>query len=735
MKKRIYAALLALAMVSTALLAGCASLPSLSSPGPAEDGTPAPAEDASGARASFLSAQTPLYDPDLTPCVPDYEIAGDLSNVINYDEFSYVLQGRALEMLLENGFVVTQGYGGEFFENYETNRYNYTPNFVTTDAMMHTYHLYFSRLLKGIEKDWFLADLTQLSAAMQAQSEAQLAALAGTEWENAAKRNVAFFAVAQALLGQGDAAPAEVSAVVEQELARINAADGISPSAVLAMGGGAGGMEDYSQYTPRGYYSTSDDLSRYFRAMMWFGRMSFSAGDEDQSRSALLMTLALKQSDAMTLWERIYAVTAFFAGSSDDPGVYEYAALAESAYGGLPETERLPDLSGEWGAFVQSLATLEAPAINSIPVSEDDELETTIQSFRFMGQRFTLDAAVFQQLVYRQVGENAAGERRMLPSALDVPAALGSETARELLRQAGADDYANYTENMDKLRAVFADAPESLWNASLYNGWLHTLLPLTQEKGEGYPMFMRGSAWAAKSLNTFLGSWAELKHDTILYAKQVYAEMGGGDEPQERDDRGYVEPEPVLFGRLAALCAATKDGLDRFGVLRDADAESLDRLAQLSAQLMTIAEKELRNELPTDEEFELIRTFGGQLEHFWYDALEDENGGQSISVQDFPAAIIADVATDPNGTVLEVGSGRVDNIYVVVNVGGSLRIAQGSVYSFYEFPYPLSDRLTDRRWREMLGIDPIVDADGNWIDGKVDVPRPTWSEAFLAPLE
>ena len=101
MKNRICAALLVLAMTATALLAGCAPQAALSSPGPAGDGVQSPAADVSGARVSFLSAQTPLYDPDLKPCVPGYEIAGDLSNVINYDEFSYALQGQALEKLLK----------------------------------------------------------------------------------------------------------------------------------------------------------------------------------------------------------------------------------------------------------------------------------------------------------------------------------------------------------------------------------------------------------------------------------------------------------------------------------------------------------------------------------------------------------------------------------------------------------------------------------------------------------
>ncbi|MBQ9438821.1 MAG: DUF3160 domain-containing protein [Lachnospiraceae bacterium] len=35
------------------------------------------------------------------------------------------------------------------------------------------------------------------------------------------------------------------------------------------------------------------------------------------------------------------------------------------------------------------------------------------------------------------------------------------------------------------------DAPDTLWNASLYACWLDTLRPLLEEKGEGYPFFMK----------------------------------------------------------------------------------------------------------------------------------------------------------------------------------------------------------------------------------------------------
>ena len=641
-------------------------------------------------------------------------------------------------MLLKNGFVVTDGRSDEFFGLYELNRYGQTPSFITTDAMMHTYHLFFSRLLKGVEKTHFIDDLIQISQTMQKESLAQHEALKGTNWENAAKRNAAFFSVGLALLQPQAQLPALVKDSATKELDLIKAAAGIAPSPLMNMGETTGNMpplmEDYSQYIPRSYYTSSADLTRYFKAMMWYGRLCFRHSDEDQSKSALLMTVALANSPAMENWEKIYGITSFFVGASDDPGIYEYGPLIQKAYGGWPQTAKLPNLQKEWQAFREAVKTLEPPAVNSIPIYDETiqpDKERAIEGFRFMGQRATLDASIFQQLVYRQVGENNRGEKRMLPSALDIPAALGSAAAQEILAKEGAPDYTNYSENMAKIQALVAAAPPELWQASLYGGWLNTLRPLLLEKGTGYPQFMQNKAWNAKNLNAFLGSWTELKHDTVLYAKQVYAEMGGGGEEEKPDDRGFVEPEPVLYSRLASLGQATAKGLDHFGVLRKTDEESLNRMTELAKKLLKISEKELKDQLLTDEEYELIRTFGGQLEHFWYEALKDERNGEAISSQDFPAAVITDVATDPGGgRVLEVGSGWIEDIYVIVNVDGALRIAHGGVYSFYQFPHPLSDRLTDEKWRLMLGIDVAFDEKGDWIDKSVDVPRPEWTSLF-----
>lgn len=230
---------------------------------------------------------------------------------------------------------------------------------------------------------------------------------------------------------------------------------------------------------------------------------------------------------------------------------------------------------------------------------------------------------------------------------------------------------------------------------------------------------MQNQAWARKDLNTFLSSWTELKHDTILYSKQNYAEMGGGGD-ENIDDRGYVEPNPHLYARLASLTAMTRDGLKARELLNERDADSLDRMEKLALDLKVMAEKELRDEALTEAEYELIRSFGGQLEHFWMEALRDQaqEGGRSYLLTNYPAMLTADVATAPPDTVLQEAIGFVNRIYAIVPVDGKLRIAKGAVFSYYEFPWPAQDRLTDEKWREMVMSRETPD-------------RPEWSASFL----
>ncbi|HOZ03693.1 MAG TPA: DUF3160 domain-containing protein [Candidatus Woesebacteria bacterium] len=678
---------------------------------------------------------------ELKLAVANYSVNQDFSNVENAQAFTFSDQEKAL--VTKNAFVVRPSYHSEFFPLYESNRYSYVPNFITTDSVLHNYHLMFDYLLKNLEEEKLADELSSLTTRMLDRSLADHQKLTGTEWENAAKRNVGFFAVAKKLIDPTAVPPSLVTNEVNKELEMIEAHQGIANSAVMNIGLAQSDaadalMEDYSQYVPRGHYDKSDQLKAYFKTMMWYGRLSFRMKMSDEVKSATLITLALNESENQKSWNTLYEPINFFVGKSDDITYYQFKEIVSKVYAESATLESLLNENEQnWMNFMVEVDKLEPPQINSMPIfdaSIQEDRENEIKGFRFMGQRFTIDAAIFQRLIYREVGDttqtcanfkpnetNCQAGARCLPSGLDIPAAMGSAEAKQILAAAGETKYACYNENLEKMSQYLTGLDQTIWTQNLYWGWLYQLLPLLETKAEGYPAFMQNQAWARKELNTYLGSWSQLKHDTILYAKQVYAEMGGG--PEEKDDRGYVEPNPQVYARVGALITMTSEGLESRGLLSESMKENLTIMKQLVSSLQTISLKELRNESLNTEEHELIRSYGGQLEHFWLEVNKNEpefkESDRRGYLSENPAAIIADVATDPNGEVLEVGTGDISEIYVVVPIDGKLRVAKGGVYSYYEFNWPLSDRLTDKKWREILRSEQKPE-------------MPSWTEAFIA---
>ncbi|NLK00589.1 MAG: DUF3160 domain-containing protein, partial [Clostridia bacterium] len=611
------------------------------------------------------------------PNLKPYKIDPKLQNVENADRF--VFSQDAQDILVKNGFVVLPGHFSEFFMVYEFNRYDVVPNFITTDAMLHNYHLFFEHLLKTVEEEQLIPELKKLNKGMVEVSQEHYKLLRNTVWENAAKRNLAFFTVASLLTDPQSVIPAGVEKEVQAELKLIKAQNATAISPVMKIGQNADLVqnlkEDYTQYIPRGHYTRSEELKSYFQTMMWYGRMTFRHKDEDETRSALLMTVALQNEANQKAWEKIYQTTDFFVGSSDDLGFYEYQEIAQKVYGTQIKLAELKSDGPKWVKFREEVLETKGPAINSIPIFDaqlQPDRDREISGFRFMGQRYTIDADIFQRLIYREVGENPQGERRLLPKGLDIPAALGSAAAESILKDMGEYQYQDYPQQMGKMQKYLKELEKDNWHQNLYWNWIYTLKPLAKDVPTGYPSFMLNSAWARKQLTTFLGSWTELKHDTILYAKQVYAEMGGGGIA-DYDDRGYVEPNPHLYGRLAALSALTRDGLLARGLISERDTESLERMEELALKLKTISEKELQGSSLTDEEYDLIRTFGGQLEHFWMEALRDQGSIRGQLLNDNPAALVADVATSPPNEVLEEATGRINIIFAAVPVDGKLR--------------------------------------------------------------
>jgi len=660
-----------------------------------------------------------------------YGLPVDLAALGNYSQFTFSEAQGAL--LVQNGFVVAPSEWLEFFQLYENGRYQEIPVFVTTDSVYHVYHLLFDKMLRDLEREHFEPDVRALTAACLRSAQALHAELQGTQLEDVARRVVAYFAVADALINPAAVTPPEVADLVREELALIGEHAGFGRSSIFSRDCPEDCdpcdpmpppecldqpcmCEDYPQYVPRGHYTRSEQLQRYFRAMMWYGRINMRLQKPNETRMGLLITYVLRNTDvdgqpAADVWARVYDPTVFIVGKADDLGFHEYGALWDAVFGPDAPVSVIAD-EAQFSAFVEAARQLPPPQINSMWVYIWEDKEQVTQGFRFMGQRFVLDAYIFEELIHREVS------RRMLPKGLDVMAALGSEEAYAILDEMGETAYAGYPEQMVKLRGEISALQLDSWTQNLYWAWLYAFGPLLEPKGPQYPAFMQTPGWTRKDLHTALSSWTELKHDTILYAKQAMAELGGGPPPEP--PHGWVEPNPEAYARLLALTRMTRDGLESRDLLTENTETNLWRLDGLLEFLLDVSQRELAGDPLTNDDYERIKYYGGELEVMTLAAADQEGEGSPFFEEDDQAALVADVATDPTGQVLEEAIGRIFEIYVAVPDGeGGRHMAKGGVFSYYEFPWPMDDRLTDEKWREMLAAGEAPE-------------RPEWTGSFIA---
>lgn len=645
----------------------------------------------------------------------------DLAQVVNFG--SVVLDPAAQAILERQGFVATNFTDGwvpwKFWHIYEEARYAGIPALVTTDAVLNSYHSVFSMTLQRLEETEFFAQLEIMSEKLQAAASDQVNEATGTPVEEAALATEAYFAVGNSLLKGGVTAPDRVRDEVTAELALIEAAGGQDTSPVL------GYTEDYSQYQPRGHYTRSEKLKRYFKAMMWYGHTAFwtdpHAPDVDESlarrltRQAALITLALT-GETEQAWKAIYEPTTFLVGTSDDLGPADLRPAIGVAFGNqAPTIAELAD-DAKIDALRAEIRKLPPPMIQSHQVwtTGDAPKNEVSRSFRVMGQRYLPDSYALQQLVWDFVG-TAPDKQRMMPMGLDAMAVLGSDQAYELLTTTyGQQEYVNYESRLMKVKAQFDTRAEVFWPATVYTGWLDGLREAMAFPGDAAPHVMRTKAWARKSLNGALGSWTELRHDTILYAKQsVAAEGDGGEEPEVA---GYVEPYPEFYKHMAGLAESTRDGLAAYSLLDENIKAKLDTMAQLCTDLERIARKELAGESLDEADAQVIRWFGNTLETL--ELFYDEEG-RTMSPPDEKSPVVADVHSDLNSnTALEQGTGYPLALYVVLEANGESRVFLGASYDYYEFTVPLANRMTDEEWQTAL-------------DAGDAPPRPVWTEEFI----
>jgi hypothetical protein len=683
-----------------------------------------------------------------------------------YDEAVRRLQltDAERELLNKQGFVSVDhdqhySFGSLYFGIYSSD----LPVLVTTDSILHAMHRTYDDLLIEMEQTFFTAALDEVLAKCH-DALADEASSWGSAADNYADVDL-YLTVARNLL-KGAGAPQH-----ERMHPQVDVWDGSLPisskldqdervkdilklvqslhlqSAVnqefTNLYGGARAV-DFSQFKPRGHYTKAAGLARYFRTMMWLGRsdVGWNVQPPDRKsliksdvprelRNAALLTQLLQSAGAIDRLRQMADILDFMIGENDSLTVFQLSTLLdEEGVDGLSdlssqgEIASLQDALRRRGFGVQQIRS-------QVVVSNPDDLHQVPPpcTFQLFGQRFVIDSFVLSKVVFDSIIFDGKKVARYMPTGVDVMVALGNDSALPLLEE-GMEQFP-YAANLKASQQFIEQKPEAYWNANLYNIWLDALRSLNAGAATEarLPETMRTAAWQRKQLQTQLASWTQLRHNTVLYAKQSYTSEAMCEYPT-----GYVEPYPETYARIkffaneaARLIEATDYSLpgQDLSVTKQKQVAFLKKMAGTLARLESLARKELASEPFTVDDQQWIKRVidrrgggsGAPAYNGWYSDLF-YGGGRACAEWD---ALVVDVHTDPTkGEVMEQAVGNCTYLVAAIDNEEDRMIYVGPAYSYFEFHQPADQRLTNADWQQMLMM-------------KKEPPRPEWAADFQPP--
>jgi hypothetical protein len=522
------------------------------------------------------------------------------------------------------------------------------PVLVTTDSVMHALHTSYDDILMELEMSVFTSTIRKVLA--DAHDKLSAPYQAGAVPESVLDADL-YLTVARNLL-QGAGAPADEkgddgkpawdgtlkvrshhgqdAAALEllagvQSLKLNNPFAGSPPTKIY----GGERYPDFSQFRPRGHYTKFAVLKNYFRGMMWLGRVDcgwnvlptdgtpgVKADSDRELSAAIVFCEALKASGGLKPLKSLDEIIGFMVGRSDNLTVFGLLDIcakagAKDVAGTVKNLDKVKDElnSGKHAAqMIRSQLVISDPA-NTYKVPPPGV-------FQVFGQRFVIDSFVLSQVVFDSIIFHDKKQRRMMPAGLDVMAALGNDEAVRLL-EPDLKQF-NYSANLLASREFVALHPAAYWKSNLYVLWLDCLRTLQADmSGEKrFPQAMKSRAWQMKQLNAQLGSWAELRHDTILYAKQSYTAQPSCEYPA-----GYVEPYPEFYakvkffadeaGKLFAAAEfptpADPNEAANLKAQQHGYVKFFKQMSETTGQLQTLAKKELAGEAFTADEKAFVK--------------------------------------------------------------------------------------------------------------------------------
>ncbi|PKL84763.1 MAG: hypothetical protein CVV22_11290 [Ignavibacteriae bacterium HGW-Ignavibacteriae-1] len=662
----------------------------------------------------------------------------------------YTLTDYEKALIAKHGFMVTERL------NYPTFIHGFwdvfikdMPIYISADAMLHALHYTYSSILPNIEEGNISPRLeTGINTVKEYMKGIDTSDLPDNYYKALLDMDLYFSVTEMLLTTQFECTFPDNQAKVEEIKQMVK---DLSPVEYPLFCDSPRKL-DFSQFQIRGHYTRSVNLQRYFQAMMWLGRTEilisapkfdpvnyFTKGDLDQMTLLTgLIAETVHRSGADKDFAWIDSMLVILVGRQDNINLWEIInAMDELQITALElaDTNKLEIFRNKILELNSANQLYSSQILFSDPFDPNQVVPPA--AFLLMGQRPIIDGFITANVTYDKILYKGGKVGRMVPQTLDILFSLGNDAAIQLM-QKELKKYP-YSSNLAALRYLIDSYDDSFWDENVYGSWINSIRSLNPPLNrENLPPFMQTAAWWQKTMNTQLASWAELRHDFLLYGKQPYTNGDLCSYPH-----GYVEPVPELYEEMKNLVKRINDFLPY------TIQNTYHYWEYACDNLKSISEKILAGEEYSESDIDFLcstikkdMSCGGAdlgwymglypnftANEFKYDYLEDDGF-------DSDKAVVADVHTIPTdefgnkvGWVLHAGTGKINMAVITAPTPeGGMRSYIGPVSSYYEFISNDFKRLTNEEWREMDGAPAyrpastnlyLADKEGNKPDGDI----------------
>ena len=649
----------------------------------------------------------------------------------------FALTDYEKSLINKHGFMVSERLNYYTFMQALWDVYNKDmPVYISSDAILHALHYSFDNILISFEDQILSKKLISALSKMKINLKSLSAGNVSEIYTKSVNDLDVYLTVTEKLLNIYSTCVFPENEVEVQKLMTLINGKQIADYPLFAE---KTRLLDFSQFTPRGHYTRIKELTNYFLAMTWLGRTEIiltnpkneGSGDysnDDLQRMAILAALISEVADnsgAVDDLKAIDEILTFLLGRQDNVNVWEISDALKS----LSLNAKDIAVEEKWQLFRDKVLELNSAnqlyysqILFSDPLNPEQIVPPAV--FLMMGQRPILDGFITANVVYDRIMFEGNKVIRLIPSTMDILFSLGNDAGIQLL----IDELEKYpySTNLAALRYLLDSYDNDFWKSNTYTCWLNGIRSLNPpDNRNNLPKFMQTAAWWQKTMSTQLASWAELRHDFLLYAKQPYTGGLGCSYPY-----GYVEPVPQLYDNIKQFFVSLRN-LVATDYLKDEKYfpgninEFANRWLGVCDTLKSMSEKILIGKEFSKEENNFISSTlrtGGKgcflgIEG-WYPEIYYEFGPSAEYMTDMERRgntaddfIVADVHTIPTdeygnmvGWVLHAGTGRINMAVITTQTpDGGNRSYIGPVSSYYEFISNDFKRLTDEEWREMDG--------------------------------